>query len=66
MIHLLQVEEKTKEEQMRFSEVNRTVKDDNYGKWDLDDIERILLAKNRAKAGPTAPAEGLYFLEVIY
>ena len=36
------------------------------GKWDADDIERILLAKNRAKAGPTAPAEGLYFLEVIY
>jgi|TARA_B100000401_G_scaffold356189_1_gene253680 tRNA pseudouridine38-40 synthase len=36
------------------------------GKWDSDDIERILLAKNRTKAGPTAPAEGLYFLEVIY
>jgi|TARA_B100000941_G_C28223109_1_gene407685 hypothetical protein len=25
---------------MRFSEVNRTVKDDNYGKWDLDDTRR--------------------------
>ena len=36
------------------------------GKWDPDEIERILLAKNRAEAGPTAPAEGLYFLEVIY
>ena len=36
------------------------------GKWDPDDIKRILLAKNRAKAGPTAPADGLYFLEVIY
>ena len=36
------------------------------GKWSPTEVERILLAKDRAVAGPTAPPEGLYFLEVIY
>ena len=36
------------------------------GKWSPTEVERILLAKDRAVAGPTAPSEGLYFLEVIY
>lgn len=32
--------EKTKEEQMRFSEVNRDAQDDDYGKWAVDDTRR--------------------------
>lgn len=36
------------------------------GKWEPSHIEQILLAKNRAKAGPTAPAYGLYFMKAVY
>ncbi len=36
------------------------------GKWTPDDIDRILAAKSRAAAGPTAPAGGLYLTEVAY
>lgn len=36
------------------------------GKWDPDYIKQILLAKNRAIAGQTAPACGLFFLETKY
>jgi tRNA pseudouridine38-40 synthase len=36
------------------------------GKWTRDDVARALAARNRAAAGPTAPAEGLYLTEVWY
>ncbi len=35
-------------------------------KWPVDRIEEILAAKNRAAAGPTAPADGLYLTAVDY
>lgn len=35
-------------------------------KWPIDQIETILAAKNRALAGPTAPADGLYLMAVDY
>ena len=36
------------------------------GKIGCDDIPGIILAENRKKAGPTAPAEGLYLNRVFY
>lgn len=36
------------------------------GKWEPIDVKNALIAKSRAKAGPTAPAQGLYFLKVNY
>ncbi|MCE3232925.1 MAG: tRNA pseudouridine(38-40) synthase TruA [Rickettsiaceae bacterium] len=36
------------------------------GKWQPEYIEEILEAKDRSKAGPTAPACGLYFIKVDY
>jgi tRNA pseudouridine38-40 synthase len=36
------------------------------GRWEPRIIQTILEAKNRAAAGPTAPAQGLYFLKVSY
>jgi len=36
------------------------------GKWTADDVAAALDARNRAKGGPTAPADGLYLVEVIY
>ena len=36
------------------------------GKWPPEKIKEILQAKDRRSAGPTAPAEGLYFLRVDY
>ena len=36
------------------------------GRWTREDVQRILNAKDRAIAGPTAPAAGLYFLGVDY
>ena len=35
-------------------------------KWTIDKIEEALEAKNRAAAGPTAPADGLYLMKVEY
>ncbi len=35
-------------------------------KWTISHFESILKAKDRTKAGPTAPAEGLYFLSAKY
>lgn len=32
----------------------------------VNEFENIMLAKNRSKAGPTAPPCGLYFVEVLY
>jgi tRNA pseudouridine38-40 synthase len=36
------------------------------GKWSAGDLRRALEARDRAAAGPTAPAEGLYLVEVRY
>lgn len=36
------------------------------GKWRPEDIKSALAAKDRAKAGPTAPPEGLYLIGVDY
>lgn len=36
------------------------------GRWDPEDIERILVAKDRAAAGPIAPAGGLCLMEIYY
>jgi tRNA pseudouridine38-40 synthase len=36
------------------------------GKWTAADVARALAARDRTKGGPTAPAEGLYLVEVGY
>ncbi len=36
------------------------------GKWEADDIARVLAGKDRRRAGPTAPAHGLYLTGVAY
>jgi len=36
------------------------------GRFVPDDIPRMLESKDRKQAGPTAPPDGLYFMEVIY
>jgi tRNA pseudouridine38-40 synthase len=36
------------------------------GKWSEDYFYEILMAQDRKRAGPTAPAHGLYFLGVAY
>jgi len=36
------------------------------GKWSRDDVARALDARDRAAAGPTAPARGLYLVDVRY
>ena len=36
------------------------------GKWTRDDVAQALAARNRSAAGPTAPAEGLYLMDVWY
>ena len=36
------------------------------GKWQPDDVKAALDAKDRTKAGPTAPPHGLYFMRVDY
>jgi len=36
------------------------------GTVSLEDLRRILDARERAVAGPTAPASGLYLVEVEY
>jgi len=36
------------------------------GKWSAADVEKALAARDRAAAGPTAPAEGLYLVDVGY
>ena len=36
------------------------------GKWRRTDVEAALGARDRAAAGPTAPAQGLYLVSVLY
>lgn len=36
------------------------------GKWQPDDIGRVLALRDRTKGGPTAPADGLYLMRVDY
>jgi tRNA pseudouridine38-40 synthase len=36
------------------------------GKWSKEDVAIALAARNRSKAGPTAPPDGLYLIEVLY
>ena len=36
------------------------------GKWGVDDMAAALAARDRARAGPTAPAEGLYLTAIRY
>ena len=43
-----------------------TLKRAGEGKSSAADVERALAARDRAAAGPTAPAEGLYLLAVRY
>jgi tRNA pseudouridine38-40 synthase len=36
------------------------------GRWTADEVITILGARDRSRAGPTAPAEGLYLVAVDY
>ena len=36
------------------------------GKWQAEDMQAVLDAKDRTKAGPTAPAGGLYLQSIDY
>ena len=43
-----------------------TLLDVGIGKINPEDVKDIILSKNRTKAGKTAPAQGLYLVEVYY
>ena len=43
-----------------------TLKLVGLGRWYPDDVARALAARDRRAGGPTAPAEGLYLVEVRY
>ena len=43
-----------------------TMLDAGRGRLGLDEIPRILAARSRAAAGPTAPARGLFLHSVEY
>jgi tRNA pseudouridine38-40 synthase len=43
-----------------------TLKLVGLGQWRSEDVARALAARDRRAGGPTAPAEGLYLVEVRY
>ena len=43
-----------------------TLKLVGLGRWHPDDVARALAARDRRAGGPTAPATGLYLVEVLY
>jgi tRNA pseudouridine38-40 synthase len=43
-----------------------TLKLVGLGQWQPDDVATALAARDRRAGGPTAPAEGLYLVEVTY
>lgn len=43
-----------------------TLVDVAYGRFTPDDVKKILLSRNRAVAGTTAPPDGLYLNRVVY
>jgi tRNA pseudouridine38-40 synthase len=43
-----------------------TLKLVGLGQWSPDDVAAALAARDRRAGGPTAPAEGLYLVEVLY
>lgn len=43
-----------------------TMVDIGFGKTGLRDFNEIILAKDRSKAGMSAPAKGLYLAEIEY
>lgn len=46
--------------------ITGTLKLVGEGKWTGDDVAAALAARDRSRAGPTAPAEGLYLIRVDY
>jgi len=46
--------------------ITGTLKLVGEGKWSGDDVTAALAARDRGRAGPTAPAEGLYLIRVDY
>jgi tRNA pseudouridine38-40 synthase len=43
-----------------------TLKYVGEGKWNAADVKRVLEARDRSAAGPTAPPDGLYLTHVRY
>ncbi len=43
-----------------------TLREVGEGRWTRDDLQAALDARDRRKGGPTAPACGLYLVEVVY
>jgi tRNA pseudouridine38-40 synthase len=40
--------------------------DIGFGKMDLKEFEEIILAKDRCEAGKSAPAKGLFLVDIEY
>ena len=43
-----------------------TLLDVGHGKTTIEEFQQIILSKDRTKAGPSAPAQGLFLTKVIY
>ena len=46
--------------------ITGTLLDVGHGKLDLDGCKKIVEAKDRAKAGSSAPAKGLFLVDIGY